>query len=60
MLQFVKREEESPVCPHCKKEIKVVYFREMRGDLGKRCLYFCPACKAALGVSQRKGLTFGW
>lgn len=60
MLMFEQREQDNPVCPHCKREISVVYFREMKGDLGKRCLYFCPNCKATLGVSQRKGLTFGW
>jgi glutaredoxin len=60
MIMFEQREQDKPVCPYCKREITVVCFREMKGDLGKRCLYFCPHCKAALGVSQRKGLTFGW
>jgi uncharacterized protein YbaR (Trm112 family) len=60
MIMFEHREQDKPVCPHCKKEINVVYFREMKGDLGKRCLYFCPSCRAVLGVSQRKGLTFGF
>ena len=60
MIQFEQREDVAPVCPHCKKQLEKVYYRELRGDLGKRCLYFCPICHASLGVSQRKGLTFGW
>ncbi len=60
MIVFEKREDVAPNCPHCRKEISRVWYRELKGDLGKRCLYFCPECKAVLGVSQRKGLTFGW
>ncbi len=60
MIIFEKREDVVPICPHCKKELAQVAYQEMKGDLGKRSLYFCPHCKAALGVSHRKGLTFGW
>jgi hypothetical protein len=60
MIMFEQKEEVKPVCPYCKKEINVVWFRVLKGDLGKRCLYFCPECKAVLGVSHRKGLTLGW
>ncbi len=59
MIAFIQKEDVSPVCPHCKKEIQSIWFRELKGDLGKRCLYFCPECKASLGVSHRKGLTMG-
>ena len=60
MIMFQEKEDVRPVCPHCKREIEVVWFRNLKGDLGKRSLYFCPACRAVLGVSHRKGLTFGW
>ena len=60
MITFEKKEDIMPICPHCKKEITKVWYRELRGDLGKRCLYICPECRACLGVSHRKGLTFGW
>lgn len=60
MIMFEQKEDVRPICPHCKKEITVVWFRVLKGDLGKRSLYFCPQCKAVLGVSHRKGLTFGW
>lgn len=59
MIMFEKRDDINPVCPHCKKEIVQIHYRELKGDLGKRCLYFCPECRACLGVFQRKGLTMG-
>ncbi|RKX31633.1 MAG: hypothetical protein DRP46_02925 [Candidatus Zixiibacteriota bacterium] len=59
MIFFEQKEDIAPTCPHCKREIDKVWYREMKGDLGKRCLYFCPKCRAVLGVSQRKGLTLG-
>ncbi len=60
MLTFTKNDVANPVCPHCKKELTEVWYREMKGDLGKRCLYFCPHCRSSLGMSHRKGLTLGW
>ncbi|MBN2227662.1 MAG: hypothetical protein JW763_09890 [candidate division Zixibacteria bacterium] len=60
MITFMQKDDVRPVCPHCKKEIDAVWFRTMKGDLGKRCVYFCPICRSVLGVSHRKGLTFGW
>jgi hypothetical protein len=59
MITYAKHEEARPICSHCKKEITVVWYQELKGDLGKRCLYFCPECRSILGVSHRKGLTFG-
>jgi hypothetical protein len=60
MISFVQKEDTKPICPHCKEELNNVWFSVLKGDLGKRCLYYCPECKAILGVSHRKGLTFGW
>lgn len=57
---FTRKEEIKPICPHCKRELHHVWYHEVKGDLGKRCLYFCPECRACLGVSHRKGLTFGF
>ncbi len=59
MIVVEKKEDVAPICPHCKKELEKVYFQEFKGDLGKRCVYFCPVCRACLGVSHRKGLTMG-
>jgi hypothetical protein len=60
MILFEKKDDIVPICSHCKRPIEKTWYRELKGDLGKRCLYFCPSCRAALGVSHRKGLTFGW
>ena len=56
MITFEKQDEVSPICPHCKKELATLWFQQVKGDLGKRCIYFCPECKSCLGVSQRKGI----
>ncbi len=59
MISFEKKDDVIPLCPHCQKEIIVLWYRELKGDLGKRSVYFCPKCKAVLGISHRKGLTMG-
>jgi protein-arginine kinase activator protein McsA len=56
MITFEKKEEVAPICQHCKKELTTIWFQQIKGDLGKRCIYFCPQCKSCLGVSQRKGI----
>jgi len=60
MITFSRRDDIAPICPHCKKEITNILYQELKVDLGKRCIYFCPHCKVSLGFSHRKGLTFGW
>lgn len=59
MIAFKERDDLSPLCPHCKAEIREIYYQAIKGDLGKRCIYFCPHCRGALGLSHRKGLTMG-
>jgi len=60
MISFTKNEDAAPKCPRCSKELTSIWFQEFKGDLGKRCLYYCPHCRTCLGFSHRKGLTFGW
>jgi len=59
MVPTEEHEEINPICPHCKKEILRVFFRELATILGKRYIYFCPDCHAVLGVSHRKGFWMG-
>ena len=59
MFTLESTDTECPVCPHCKDELEKLLYREVKGDLGKRCVFFCPKCRACLGVSHRKGLTMG-
>ncbi|MDP8205376.1 MAG: hypothetical protein P9L92_01830 [Candidatus Electryonea clarkiae] len=58
-INLVERDEEIPLCPHCKKRLDNIWFRELKGDMGKRIVYFCSSCRAVLSISHRKGLTMG-
>lgn len=60
MMSFEGKDDAVPLCPHCRRELNHIWYRELKGDLSKRCLYFCPHCRMSLGISHRKGLTFGW
>lgn len=59
MINLVEREDIFPFCPHCKKELTSLWYQQLKQDLGKRCIYFCPECRTCLGISHRKGLTMG-
>ena len=59
MIKIEERNDLSPICAHCKTEIENVYHQEITGFLGKRYIYFCPKCRAILGVSHRKGFWMG-
>jgi hypothetical protein len=59
MIELERKDDVSPVCPHCSATIEKVWFRELRGILGKRYVYFCSQCRKVLGVSHRKGLWMG-
>jgi len=41
----IEKKDVAPICPHCKKELTKVWYQQLKGDLGKRCLYFCPRTK---------------
>ena len=59
MVKLEERQDVTPVCPHCDAELWRVWFQPITGVLGRRYLYFCPECRAALGVSHRKGFWMG-
>jgi uncharacterized protein with PIN domain len=59
VISAEEKNDVNPVCPHCKEELAKVWFRRVRGVLGKRYVYFCPQCRACLGVSHRKGFWMG-
>lgn len=59
MLELKESLDTTPICPHCSAPLEEVWFRELRGRLGRRYLYFCPRCHKALGVSHRKGFFMG-
>ncbi len=59
MVNLRERNDIQPLCPHCAEELADVWFRELRGALGKRYVYFCAQCRKVLGVSHRKGVWMG-
>jgi hypothetical protein len=59
MIATEEKKEVNPTCPHCKTEIREVWFQKLKDDIGKRCIYFCPKCRACLGISHRKGFMMG-
>lgn len=59
MIALRERNDAQPVCPHCSQSLHEIWFRELKGLLGKRYVYFCSNCRKALGVSHRKGFFMG-
>lgn len=59
MINGVENNQLNPVCPHCKIELKQLYFQQIYSLLGKRYIYFCPSCRSSLGISHRKGFWMG-
>ena len=59
MLALQERNDVHPVCPHCSAKLQGLFFRKLSSTLGKRYVYFCPACHKVLGVSHRKGYWMG-
>jgi hypothetical protein len=59
MVNLERKDEITPICPHCKQELDTVNFTVLSGILGKRYIYCCPGCRACLGISHRKGFLMG-
>lgn len=59
MMQLEERNDVTPRCPHCERDLGKVLCRQLSGLLGKRYVYFCDGCRAVLGVSHRKGFWMG-
>jgi hypothetical protein len=59
MMRLEERDDILPVCPHCKAELRNVWYQGMSTLLGKRYVYFCPDCRSVLGVTHRKGFWMG-
>ena len=59
MIEIKNTDTESPICPHCNKDLNAIYTRKIKSDFGVRFIYFCGSCKKVLGVSHRKGFWMG-
>ena len=53
----VRREDLSPLCPHCAEPIDEIYFRS-RGPgwflFPSSSIFFCPHCLKVLGLGQSR------
>lgn len=59
MIDLRQKDEVVPICPHCSNPLEEVWFRELRGFMGRRYIYFCSHCRKILGISHRKGFWMG-
>jgi hypothetical protein len=59
MIAAERKDNITPLCPHCEKPQKTIHYQEAGGRFGKRYVYFCASCKKVLGVSHRKGFWMG-
>jgi len=59
MIELQEKDEVTPICPRCSQGLAEVWFKELKGFLGRRYVYFCPNCRKVLGVTHRKGLWMG-
>jgi len=59
MIELIAKNDIDPLCPHCSKGIKTLWYKEIKGTFGRRFVYFCTSCKKVIGVSHRKGLWMG-
>lgn len=53
-FQTVKRDDLSPLCPHCGIELTEVYTRAKGVALaqGQNIVFFCPHCRKVLGFGH--------
>ena len=55
-FNVVERNDLSPLCPHCGKELAEIY-RKSRGVgliVGRNSIFFCPHCRKVLGFGQSR------
>lgn len=55
-LEYVKRDDLAPVCPHCEKALAEVYTRSKGAPFiqGSNVVFFCPHCRKVLGFGQSR------
>jgi hypothetical protein len=51
--RFVKApDEERPVCPHCRQEIREIRHTG-RGVLNEKTVFWCSECRCVLGIGSQ-------
>jgi hypothetical protein len=59
VIELEKKDDVTPICPHCSQKLSRMWFRQLSGFFGKRYIYMCSHCRKVLGVSHRKGFWMG-
>ncbi len=51
----VRREDLTPICPHCETEVPEIYARRPKGGfgIGRGFVFFCPHCRKVLGFAAQ-------
>lgn len=54
-LPGVRRDDVTPVCPHCETELPEVHVRKVHGPfgIGRGFVMFCPSCRKVLGTGTQ-------
>ena len=48
MIEIQEKLDIGPKCGHCKIDLELVWYQELRGAFGRRYIYYCPNCQAVL------------
>lgn len=53
-FNVVKRNDLTPVCPHCEAELPEIYFKAKGVPFvsGRNLVFFCPHCSKVLGFGH--------
>ena len=57
-LKFILRDDITPICPFCEKELNEIYYNSKGSGFleSKNVVYFCPHCLKILGFGQNQKL----
>lgn len=57
MIKEIEKESVSAICPHCLKDISLVWVCKIESVIGERYVFFCGECQKNLGISHQKEFT---
>jgi len=59
MIELEKKNDTTPLCPHCEHPQNRIHYHSLKAFLGRRYVYFCANCTKILSISHRKGFLMG-